>query len=124
MKDFDTLRKDGAIREDKLRVSHLRFMFFDSNYQMQVLSNPDWTARHKWISFALQDLARCLEEIVIALDGGATMEGVYPGPTGEPSSISGLEKTPQTYAERHAFLRQGLRYLAYMVEDFMLTVKT
>jgi len=50
------------------------------------------------------------------------MESAYPGPTGEPSEISGIEKLPRTYAERHAFLHQGLNYMAYMIEDFMLTV--
>jgi hypothetical protein len=123
MDDFNTLRKDGAIREDKLRLSHIRFVFLDSSYRERVLSSPEWSTRHKWISFAMQDLARCLEEVVTALDGGATMESAYPGPTGEPSPISGLKTLPQTYGERHAFLHQGLRYLAYMVEDFMLTVK-
>jgi len=123
MEHFNEMRKDGAIREDKLRVSHLRFAFLSSSYQQRILSNPEWTIRHKWISSALKDLQRCLEDVIAALDGGAIMESAYPGPIGEPSPISGIEKLPQTYAERHTLLHQGLRYLAYMIEDFMLTVK-
>jgi len=72
---------------------------------------------------ALKDLERFLKHLVKGLDGGATLASAYPGPSGEPSPMSGLEKMPQTYGERYELLRQGVRYLGYMAEEFTMTVK-
>ena len=118
-------RKDSDIREDMLRVRQMRTELNTPLHQdrLRALGNADWTTRQAWIVAALKDLERFLRHVVKAVDGGATLASAYPGPSGQPSPMSGLDKMPQTYGERYELLRQGVRYLGYMAEEFTMTVK-
>jgi len=119
------LRNDSDVREDMLRVRQMRTELNTPLHQdrLRAFGNADWTTRQAWIVAALKDLERFLRHIVKALDGGATLASAYPGPSGETSPISGLEKLPQTYGERYELLKQGVRYLGYVVEEFTMTVR-
>ena len=118
-------RKEDEVREDMLRVRQLRVELNTPLHQerLRASGNADWTTRQAWTVAALKDLERFLRHIVHAFDKGATLGSVYPGPPGETSPISGLEKRPQTYGERYELLKQGVRYLGYLVEEFTMTVK-
>lgn len=119
------VRQDSDVREDMLRVRQLRIELNTSLHQdrLRGFGNADWTTRQAWMVAALKDLERFLRHIVSAFDKGATLGSVYPGPTGETSSISGLEKLPQRYGELYELLKQGIRYLGYVVEEFTIMVK-
>lgn len=118
-------RKDSDVREDMQRVRQMRSDLFTPLHQdrLRASGNADWTTRQAWLVAALKDLERFLKHVVKALDGGATLANAYPGPLGEPSPISGLEKLPTTYGERYELLRHGVRYLGYVVEEFTTIVK-
>ena len=119
------VHKDSDVREDMLRVRQMRTELNTPVHQdrLRAFGNADWTTRQAWLVAALKDLERFLKHVVKGLDGGSTLVSAYSGPSGQPSPMSGLEKMPQTYGERYELLRQGVRYLGYMAEEFTMTVK-